>query len=221
MDAKTLRAALAAAVRVTVSTSLIGCGGNITSDDARGGPAIAGAASPPEREVDVKYPSASGGKAAQQPYEVAPAAGVAAGGVATGGVPTTAGGSGSGGDTAASEAGSAGSSVIDSCQPVEACMTVLEGVELQPGQALSNDELGCCRLVVSELQPLNLGSDAPLEVSECGERIEPRFGRTPVTMQCCQETSWPTIRSLACTPWGPPVPPELPRDALAAWEMAA
>jgi hypothetical protein len=43
----------------------------------------------------------------------------------------------------------------------------------------------------------------------------------PAKAQCCQLTGWPPLRSLACTPWGPPVPPELPFEALLAWEAAA
>jgi hypothetical protein len=214
MDAKTLRAALSAAIRVSVSTSLIGCGGSVTSTDAGDAP-VSGGASPsrsqPELESKYPKPTSSGGKSAEEPYVTLPTGGVATGGAsaANGGAPLT-------------EGGSAGEPALDQCSPVEACMTVLETVQVPWDQPLPSAARACCEMLVSELKPIEPPSgEGQWGISECGARIETRFEHTSVTMKCCQETGFPPIRSLACTPWGPPVPPELPLAALEAWELAA
>jgi hypothetical protein len=214
MDAKTLRAALSAAIRVTVSTSLIGCGGNVTSNDA-GDAAAGGGASPSSSQpgLENKYPTptTSGGKPAEQPYVALPT-----GGAATGGAPAASGGA------PLAEGGSAEDPTMDRCSPVEACMTMLEIVEVPWDQPLPSAARACCEMVVNELKGLEPPSgEGPWGISECGAKIETRFEHTSVTMKCCQETDFPPIRSLACTPWGPPVPPELPLMALEAWELAA
>jgi hypothetical protein len=99
---------------------------------------------------------------------------------------------------------------------------MLEAIELEPAEALPSGARACCELVVKELAPLEPPSGVePWGISECGARIEQRFEEMPAKARCCQETGWPPLSSLACTPWGPPVPPELPVDALLAWEAAA
>ena len=101
-------------------------------------------------------------------------------------------------------------------------MTVLEGLELEFGESWPSDALACCEMVVQELKPLEPPSgEGPWGISECGGKIERRFELTPVSMECCRENGYPPIRSGACTPWGPPVPPELSIEALEAWELAA
>jgi hypothetical protein len=217
MDAKVLRAAVSAAIRVTVSTTLIGCGGNVTS---AGGSA-------PEKPLANDSPAKTKGpvtnhdnSAAAPPstagngWSLAPSSGgqvgnagggstVAQGGVASlGGSPD--GGSADGGDGPVKP--------IDTCGAVDACLNRLDAQA--PSAPLDDVDRACCQTVIDGLTSLQ----AP-EFAECWPDLNGRFMLSARHQACCGTLqAWQVP---ACTPWGPPVPPELAEDALSAWEAAA
>ena len=206
MDAKILKAAVSAAIRVTVSTTLIGCGGQMATDAGGAGAASAGgpmgsngqskATQSSGDPANVDYPStepAHGGK----PGMPQTTAGAATSGGAAGGMASTA------------EAGSAGEATsgepLDSC----ACQALLASV--QEGDALSSDAQACCQTMFADwLKPT--ATDA-----QCSSKLE--WFASAAHTQCCNVLkAW---QEPACSPWGPPVPPELPFEALLEWEAAA
>lgn len=207
MDARTLRAALSAAIRVTVSTSLIGCGGNVTTNT--GSEPIPDVEAPatsdprPMLDHDSDYP-AIGGSAAGKP------SGGVAGGGETG--PVSQGGS----EQAAG--GSAGAPAMNSCELVDPCLTLLEGLNLTFSDPLPSAAAKECCTVAFDV----LGDFATTECGEMDETLwqrRSRFMLAGAHSSCCAElNAW---GDSACTPWGPPVPPELSLEALLAWEAAA
>lgn len=207
MDAKTLRAALSAAIRVTVSTSLIGCGGNVAtgskgSEPMTDGEAPATSYPSPMLDHDSEYPAIGGS-----------AAGKASIGGAGGGMGPV----GQGGSEQAA-AGSAGAPATNRCELVEPCLTLLEGLNLTFSDPLpSAAAKECCTLALDAI--------GDFATTECGEMDETwwerrsRFMTSGAHSSCCSElNAW---QNSACTPWGPPVPPELSLEALLAWEAAA
>lgn len=235
MDAKVLRAAVSAAIRVTVSTTLIGCGGNVgretdgprkTTDGAAGtagsyeavgsGGGHQVAPAPITTDTNGGNPSATGGAAtaatagATTAGTGAAVAGIgAAAGTApeleTGGVPN-AGGTGQGG-----EPGSAGAPPEICGGAVDACLSQI-ALEL-PTEALSEAANACCQTVIVGFDELRMAS-AP-----CLSELERTFRVSGVRGMCCADQA--TWEHTACTPWGPPVPPELPAAMLRAWSLVA
>jgi hypothetical protein len=217
MDAKVLRAAVSAALRVTVSTTLIGCGGSASTDTGRpssSSPAVkdtpASAGRPPITEAEPAHsPSAqpvtsTGGSASETETETeTPSAGTAAGGVEMGGMAAIA---GAGGDEA-----SAGAPAEVCRAAAQACLTQLEQTTPEPPSAADK---ACCDTVIATLE--ELWQTTPRDA--CFATIETRF-RGAVRAECCADKSTWVYR--ACTPWGPPVPPELSREALQRWSSAA
>jgi hypothetical protein len=215
MDAKVLRAAVSAAIRVTVSTTLIGCGGNVTSDaggaagattggvatSAKGNGKSAGDTIAPSYPLPSGTPS-SGGTGG---------GGVAGGGWSMGGQPTA--GTGSGATAPMSEAGaSEGGAAGSSGEAPSVCACTATLAEVKPGEALSSDALACCQVVIDAyLTPA---------VQEEACWFDFQWFVQPAHQQCCAAISdaW---QQPACTPWGPPVPPEAPLSALLDWELAA
>lgn len=213
MDAKVLRAAVSAAIRVTVSTTLIGCGGNVSTDAGRAtsSPAVkdtptsTGEPSANETEPsrtpspDPKPTTSAGGSA---PASEVPTAGMASsGGSEVGGMAAVA---GAGGDEASAGA------PADVCRAAaQACLTQLEQTTPEPPSAADK---ACCDTVIATLEELWQGTPR----DACFESIDARF-RGAVRTECCADKSTWVYR--ACTPWGPPVPPELSRAAL--WSLAA
>jgi hypothetical protein len=113
-----------------------------------------------------------------------------------------------GGMASTAEAGSAGeasSEPLDSC----ACQAVLESVK--EGDVLSSDAKACCEKAFADYLKL------PETNEQCSIRQE--WFSLPAHQQCC--TTLNAWEESACTPWGPPVPPELPFEALLEWEAAA
>jgi hypothetical protein len=205
MDAKTLRAALSAAIRVTVSTSLIGCGGNVTTTTG----------SEPTTDVEApatSYPSPMLDHDSDYPAIGGSAAGKASIGGAGGGT----GPAGQGGSEQA--AGSAGAPATNRCELVDPCLTLLEGLNLTFSDPLpSTAAKECCALALDVI--------GDFAATECGQMDEmwwkrrSRFMLAGAHSACCTELSaW---SNSACTPWGPPVPPELSLEALLVWEAAA
>lgn len=218
MDAKVLRAAVSAAIRVTVSTGLISCGGATAGTSpgpySEGDPGGTSSGTPTNndaRKVAPANPYATAGKptTGSTPTNTGsggskPAAGGAptdpppeTGGMALGGEPAT-GGSPAGGSTSTSICG----------EPVEACMKTIEGLawDAKPSEA----EQACCSLVIDAIGQ-QFGE-------ACGSDLFGRFQSATGRGACCSPDTW---NNPACTPWGPPVPPELPLDALLAWGVAA
>jgi hypothetical protein len=73
----------------------------------------------------------------------------------------------------------------------------------------------CCATIIHGL-PIVQANEATME---CGFRLGSEFFGLPAHQACCAEVDlWGTQ---ACSPWGPPVPPALPRAALRVWEAAA
>ncbi len=228
MDAKVLRAAVSAAIRVTVSTTLIGCGGNVTTD-------AGGTRAPGKNDAaGTGEPTSSAKDASQRnnlPYPVSgivsngAKAGSGAGGAGGAVIGGSAGGAtvGSAGATRNGEVGgmanaagandesSAGAPAQTCVAAAETCLTTLEQTTaVQPPSAATQ---ACCETV---LQAISL----PQQLSnECFDSLNTRFMQPGVRPLCCTDpSSW---SHQACTPWGPPVPPELSRDALLAWGAAA
>jgi hypothetical protein len=200
MDANVLRAAVSAAIRVTVSTTLIGCGANVTSETItpNSGGTAAGVGGTPVAQVPESTPSsmASTGGGVAVSGGAAPELGGAA--------------SGDGGAAIGGEASAGAPSEV--CGAVaQACLTVLQSVA--PGAALDEAQLACCPTVLQEIRDLTTAR------AECRWMIQSAFLSSPAHRQCCEaQDAW---NESACTPWGPPVPPELPARFLEAWELAA
>jgi hypothetical protein len=215
MDAKILRAAVSAALRVTVSTTLIGCGGSASTDTGRpnSSPAVkdapASAGQPPVTETEPAHPpsaqpvTSTGGSASEAETETPSAGTAAGGGVEVGGMAAT---PGAGGEQA-----SAGAPAEVCRAAAQACLTQLEQTTPEPPSAADK---ACCDTVIATLE--ELWQAMPRDA--CFDAIETRF-RGAVRTECCADKSTWVYR--ACTPWGPPVPPELSREALQRWSSAA
>lgn len=212
MDAKVLRAAVTAALRVTVSTTLIGCGGNASTDVGRATPSPAVKETPsaglpavtetqPSSSPSPQPATSTGGNASTTEQ---PTAGMAAGGgLDVGGMAAIA---GAGGEDATAGA------PTDVCgAAAHACLNQLEQTSPEPP---TEADKACCDTVIATLE--ELWQATPRDA--CFEGIEARF-RGAVRTECCVDQSTWVYR--ACTPWGPPVPPEFSPEALRAWSLAA
>ena len=85
-----------------------------------------------------------------------------------------------------------------------------------PGAPLSDAGEACCDTVVVGFDDLRLSN------AECFGDLNRRFMASGVRGRCCSDQA--TWSHLACTPWGPPVPPELSAESaelLRAWSLAA
>lgn len=222
MDAKVLRAAVSAAIRVTVSTALIGCGGTVTSGEGKSqGEGAANPGNPGPGEPvkgntsgpSYPYPVASGNSGSPS----APShGGQASGGRASsGGSSVTQGGVASLGgspDGGSSEGGEGSTVLLNSCDALNTCLTHIEAS--MPAAALNDDDQACCQAMIDNLKDHQVAmADA------CWADLNGRLMTSPARSWCCNSPE--TWQVSACTPWGPPVPPELPEGALAAWEAAA
>lgn len=208
MDAKTLRAALAAALRVTVSTSLIGCGGHTSTDGAKSTQAPA-TSQPDDDYSDQAEPVA--GKPSSEPAYLSPVAGGASSSAGGGSMmASAAGASGSG-------AGGASTKPPTRCEALELCVTKLEGMTFEFGDPLPSEAAECCQTVIESLS--GPGQAAAMCDDATFSSLYDRFLMPEVRNACCSEPD--TWQHQACTPWGPAVPPELPLEALSAWELAA
>ena len=217
MDAKILRAAVSAAIRVTVSTTVIGCGGNVTSD--AGG--SAGAAHAPSSVGGSSNGKSTAGKTktATPIPRPEPASGGTGGGAepatggawALGGQPT--GGTASAGSAAQSEGGTSDGGEPNTAgggagPSLCACTALLANVKT--GDTLSDDAKLCCQTAIDGF----LSPEA--EDQACWADLQ--WFSSPAHQLCCTVDTW---QHPACTPWGPAVPPELPLAALLEWEAAA
>lgn len=225
MDAKVLRAAVSAAIRVTVSTTLIGCGGTVATD---GGKAQGPAANGPAKLSDpvtsstgstTSGTSGSNGWGWTPPHEGQSGSSSSGGSVVAQGGLASVGGEAAGGSA---EGGSAeggdgsGTPVVtppNTCDALNTCLTHLE--VSMPAAPLAGNDLACCQVMIDSLKEHQLapGADA------CWADLNGRLMSSVARSLCCNSPE--TWQVSACTPWGPPVPPELPEDALSAWEAAA
>ena len=218
MDAKVLKAAVSAALRVTVSTTLIGCGGNVSTDAGRASSSPAVKDTPTETNESVASgtggqtssappkPTASGGSHTTRPAETS--AGTAGTEVEAGGMANAAGAPAG----AAGEPGSGGA-------PADVCGNAAAACVIKLGQqtfeeAPSDATKACCETILARLDELRLDPGAA-----CFDNLDRDFMASPARRHCCKDPS--TWQNPACTPWGPPVPPELSRHALQAWSLAA
>ena len=214
MDAKVLRAAVSAAIRVTVSTTLIGCGGNVTSEAGGAAGASTGGVA-----TSTGGPSKGLGEKATTPYPTpngTPAAGgseAATGGTgALGGQPT--GGMASAGTAAQNDGGTSDGgepSTASGGAPADLCACKALLTDVKAGEALSSEAKVCCQAVI----------DVYLTEVVTRQACWADFSwfSLPAHQQCC--TTLDAWQQPACTPWGPPVPPEAPLAALLNWELAA
>jgi hypothetical protein len=218
MDAKVLRAAVSAAIRVTVSTTLIGCGGNVTTD-------AGGARTPENNDSSSSHEPTNAAKGAGEQSSVPyPTNGTESNG-ANAGSTTAAGGAPVGGTSAtggvevggmanaagAYEENSAGAPTQTCVPAAEACLTTLE--QAPAAQPPSAAVTACCESV---LQAISLPSKLS---DECFDGLNARFMQIAVRPKCCTDpSSW---SHQACTPWGPAVPPELSAEVLLEWSAAA
>lgn len=220
MDANVLRAAVSAAIRVTVSTTLIGCGGSVVSEaDGAGstpsgtagrgqGDAVTASGGHAAAPVPVST-NASGGKTSSASAGAATATTAGMAGTATetetGGVANAA-GAGQAGEPA-----SAGAPAEVCGGAVDACLTQLE--QELPTEALSDAGKACCQTVIVGFDDLRMNG------AECFNDLDRRFMSSGVRRLCCADQA--TWSHPACTPWGPPVPPELSAEQLRAWSLVA
>jgi hypothetical protein len=230
MDAKVLRAAVSAAIRVTVSASLVGCGNTVSSDV---GPLEAGGStSRGDGSRDAGAGGMLGGAALGQAGTELGMAGtlLAMAGTASsnggnpsssiggqlGGTAPETGGMAHGGTDAAGQA--SGGNEAAAGAPAQACGAYLDDClsalgAVERGAPL--DELGtaCCVTVRAALIELKAAG------AECYLDIAKRFQTAPARQACCKDPS--TWEETACAPWGPPVPPELPLELLQDWVAVA
>lgn len=220
MDAKVLKAAVSAAIRVTVSTTLIGCGGNVSTDAGRTSSSPAVKDTPTDTTGSVASATAgTGGQTQNAPTNPTPSSG----GQATRPVETSAGTSGSevvevggmanaAGAAAGGEPASAGAPGDVCGSAAAACVATLgaQPFEVTPSDATQ----ACCETILARLDELRLEPGAA-----CFDHLDQDFMQSPARRQCCKDAS--TWENPACTPWGPPVPPELSHEALRRWSLAA
>lgn len=216
MDAKTLKAAVTAALRVTVSTSLIGCGAH-TSTDAAGGRPPNDTRDPAASRPDDPERAEGGGKPSTESGYPTASAGVASSNSASGGS-ASGGGASEGGDMMASAAGEggAGTQPLTQCETAAACLGTLEAMTFEHDEPLTSGAAACCQLVVESLSWV--GETAVCD-PETRSALNARFMRAPARGACCRDPD--TWQQEACTPWGPPVPPELPPEVMSDWELVA
>ncbi len=221
MDAKVLRAAVSAAIRVTVSTTLIGCGGNVTTD--AGGartPETNDAASSKEPSSSVKgsgdqasvpYPVSGTGSSEAKAGSSATAGGAAAGGTSSTGGVEVGGMANAAGADEIGNAGTAGAPIAICGAVADACLTLLEHAPANEPPSIVGKP--CCEAMLEELTQLQHAN------AECYQHLWNRVMQPGVRPQCCNDPS--TWQHQACAPWGPPVPPELSLAALLQWGTAA
>ncbi|HEX2872109.1 MAG TPA: hypothetical protein VHP33_12650 [Polyangiaceae bacterium] len=221
MDAKVLKAAVSAAIRVTVSTTLMGCGGSVSTDAGRSSPSPAvkdtatdahgsvasgtAGTSGQTNSAPLKPTQGSGGQTTLPVETSAGNAGTAGGAsVEVGGMASAAGAGG--------EPGGAGAPPDVCGNAAAACVTKLGE---QPFEETPSDATNaCCETILARLDELRLEPGAA-----CFDHLDQDFMQSPARRQCCKDPS--TWQNPACTPWGPPVPPEISREALQAWSLAA
>ena len=102
------------------------------------------------------------------------------------------------------------------CDPpsFDCCVALLEAVPLNdggfafPDAAVGNSEVhACCATVIARLDSdIRQTNDQP-DAATAEQQNEQTAA--PVRWACCQVT--PT-EGPTCTPWGPPMPPEMPRE---------
>ena len=208
MDAKILRAAVSAAIKVTITTTLVGCGGVVTSssgspgaEPTKGEPASGGK---PGTEASKSEP-ASGGKPGAEATTVAAAPG---GSAALGGMATTA----EAGNAGAPNGGSPDATCVGA--EVDACYAFLAEAKPQTkfGEPLPAPYQACCSTVLSSLVNGELSY-------VCLSDNSAHFDQSARAVCCSDPASWSVYP--ACAPWGPPVPPELSLEALLDWQAAA
>jgi hypothetical protein len=221
MEAKVLRAALSAAIRVTVSTTLLGCGGRVSGDVAEAG--HGGSNGRPSSDAaagtaPLTYPYSAGstanatssgsstsGAGSNAELDAAGAAALVGGAGALGGA---AGEPASAGGAAAAGAPTAGSSCGG--DHVQACFAQIEALQATPGAPLPKapDVLACCSTLTNAASP-------GVPDQQCDQELAQRFA--PLRFPCCEALgTWEG----ACAPWGPPVPPELSLEQLRLVEVA-
>jgi hypothetical protein len=197
MDLKVRRAALSAAIKVTVSASLLSCGGIASSSNPPEG--VAGGASA-DRGGTGGTASVVAGDANVEAGGTANAQAGGAANTATAGAPTV------GGAAPASDCGST---------QTKDCLAYFDGLQLKPEDELPEGiAVACCQVVMDEMA----ATASNAEGRQCSRDLQERLDASGVFYDCC----WKTGSTLAaCTPWGPPVPAELSLAQLLAWEDAA
>jgi hypothetical protein len=204
MEAKVLRAALLAAIRVTVSSSMLGCGGATTFDQPGPIPSSSQEPQPSSGGGTASQPTANHDSAGTHPASAGATGGV--GGLASGG----GGGTGEAGMPGGAEAPAASGSFCDG-PAMQACEPIYDelATSTEPLDAVA---VGCCKVLVDALDRVS-----PPEVdAQCLAELDSRLNL--LRGSCC-----PALESKgnACAPWGPPVPPELELELLLGWSAVA
>jgi hypothetical protein len=95
---------------------------------------------------------------------------------------------------------------------LEGCLAVIDGVRF--GETMPSETVkACCETVLAGLVELEQ------ERAECFSDVNLRLMNSPGRRSCCSDPA--TWQQPACTPWGPPVPPELSLEVLLSWSTAA
>jgi hypothetical protein len=219
MDAKILRAAVSAAIRVTVSTTMIGCGGVVSTDESgrAGATPVTGSSTSNDETASTKSSGGQGGEPYHRPGGISSTAGTTPSESGTGGS-SSVGGSDVGGMASTTGAGQAGEVAGAGAPPercgseLEGCLAVIDGVmfgETMPSESAK----ACCQTVLAGLSKLEQ------DRAECFSDVNLRLMNSPGRHLCCSDPA--TWQQPACTPWGPPAPPELSLDVLLSWGAAA
>jgi len=220
MDLKVRRAALSAAIKVTVSASLLSCGGIASSSNpinpSNPSDGLAGGASADRAGTGGSASVLAGGTA----NAVTGDANVEAGGTANANAEAAGAANAEAGGTANVEAAGApaagGAAPASECGSPQTndCLAYFDALQLKPGADLPEGmAVACCHVVMDEIATTTGSADG----SQCSLALHQRLDASGVFYDCC----WKTGSTLtACTPWGPPVPAELSLEQLLAWEAA-
>jgi hypothetical protein len=185
MDYSTRRAALRAAAKVALSASIIGCGSVVVEDLDHGGAASSGGGSGPIATA-TSTSSASGSVSSTGTGDIAPDAGPS-----------------DGGEELACDTPPLGVDAGISDETLTCCIGFLGGYvpdgsdwpEFDAVAAADPSVKGCCNAMIQDVAKVAQQGSA-LAWNELNA--------------CCGVLGNPN--GPACTPWGPPVPPEMPID---------
>jgi len=190
MNRSVFRAALRASAKVALGAAFVGCGGAVTSTAEHAAPeaTAADAASADATPVDVSSPDAAQAEAAAcdppSPSSVLPEG------------------------LHADAAAGIGQSTFDCCVSMLEAVPPNDGGFEFPDAAVGNPEVqACCATVIARLDyDMRTTINQP-DASTAGQQDEQTAA--PVRWACCQVTP---SEGPTCTPWGPPMPPEMPGE---------
>ena len=102
-------------------------------------------------------------------------------------------------------------SPADPCEATQACVNDLQALrsDTLPQLPTTPRTTECCELIINHIVPWGAPLLCEAEVFDAGDDVK---------WPCCEVLQSP--QDTACTPWGPPVPPELDLERLLEWAAA-